>query len=182
MDFSMVSMSVTVTLPSGPQPSPTMAKFLSSSQPMAPAPTCRGHVGTRGDVARGEPQGWGHGTRGIMGLGTGGDRAQGGPRSWGRVGMRGDRGEDRWGHNRMWLRDWGQVGTQQEVAHGVGDRSRGGLAGWGHVVGKGSGGGDTLGHSNRLGDIEVTQRNDQETPEDARGHLRDTRGGRGDTW
>lgn len=39
-DFSMVSMSVTMTSPS-PAASPTMAKFFSSSQPIAPAPTWR---------------------------------------------------------------------------------------------------------------------------------------------
>lgn len=38
LDFSMVSMSVTMTTPS-PLASPIMAKFFSSSQPMAPAPT-----------------------------------------------------------------------------------------------------------------------------------------------
>ncbi|TNN82349.1 hypothetical protein EYF80_007470 [Liparis tanakae] len=38
LDFSMVSMSVTMTSPS-PAASPIMAKFFNSSQPMAPAPT-----------------------------------------------------------------------------------------------------------------------------------------------
>lgn len=38
LDFSMVSMSVTMTSPS-PAASPIMAKFFSNSQPMAPAPT-----------------------------------------------------------------------------------------------------------------------------------------------
>lgn len=35
-------MSVTMSSPSGPAASPIMAKFFSSSQPMAPAPTCQG--------------------------------------------------------------------------------------------------------------------------------------------
>lgn len=35
-----MSMSVTVMSPPGPAASPIMAKFFSSSQPMAPAPTC----------------------------------------------------------------------------------------------------------------------------------------------
>lgn len=38
LDFSMVSMSVTMTSPS-PQASPIMAKFFNNSQPIAPAPT-----------------------------------------------------------------------------------------------------------------------------------------------
>lgn len=38
LDFSMVSMSVTMTSPS-PLASPIIAKFFNSSQPMAPAPT-----------------------------------------------------------------------------------------------------------------------------------------------
>lgn len=37
--FSMRSMSVTVTSPSGPQPRPMSAQFLSISHPIAPAPT-----------------------------------------------------------------------------------------------------------------------------------------------
>lgn len=43
LDFSMMSMSVTVTAPLSPQPRPIMAKFLSNSQPMAPAPTYEVH-------------------------------------------------------------------------------------------------------------------------------------------
>ena len=39
LDFSMMSISVTVTLPSGLHPKPIMAKFFSNSQPIAPAPT-----------------------------------------------------------------------------------------------------------------------------------------------
>lgn len=37
-------MSVTVRSPPGPAASPIMAKFFSSSQPTAPAPTCRGRA------------------------------------------------------------------------------------------------------------------------------------------
>ena len=38
-DFSMVSGSVTTTLPPSPAPRPIIAQFLTISQPMAPAPT-----------------------------------------------------------------------------------------------------------------------------------------------
>lgn len=40
LECATVSMSVTVMSPPGPAASPIMAKFFSSSQPMAPAPTC----------------------------------------------------------------------------------------------------------------------------------------------